>query len=176
MLFAALYVLNTIFMALWDNAMSFDICWGGVWKLYFYGVYIWTYEAIAPFVIGCVQYYNVTGGIQYYEMFIDLMMLYFFVYVVQAVIAHIPKLTESITGAAGSATSVAKMATNIVAKAGKAVMGDPEKKQARRDMLAARRDKEDKYREKKDKKSDKDKPTESSDATASKAKTPPGTS
>lgn len=36
-LFAVLYVVNQIFMTLWNNAMDFRVCYGGVWRLWFWG-------------------------------------------------------------------------------------------------------------------------------------------
>lgn len=123
-LFAMLFVVNEIFMILWDNAMSFNICWGGVWELYFYGVYIWTFNAIQPFELGCVQYYKIMDELPIYEMFAEIMMLYFFALNTQAIISYAPKISDSISGTS-TASSLMKLSAGTISSAAKLVMGDP---------------------------------------------------
>ncbi len=137
-LFAALYVMNSIFMTFWNNAMDIKIEYGGVWSLDFLGVFDWTYGVIPSFGFGCIQYYRVIGGLDIFDMFTQVMMLYIFVYTVKAILDHIPTLTESLTGAS-TASSTSQTAGSIIQSAMNfAQGGDPIEKQRTRDNLNSR--------------------------------------
>lgn len=172
-LFAVLFFVNEIFMTLWNSAMSFEICWGGVWTLYFYGVYIWTYQIVQPFVIGCVQYYGIIGGIGsiIVQLFVEIMMLYFFIYIAKAVIGLTPAVTEKLTGASGSATSLANMGAKIVASVGYAAQGgNPMKQSQQRQALSNRKGAEQSFAAKMDKRLGRNKPTEETSNNSDKPK------
>lgn len=150
-LFAVLYFVNEIFMTFWENAMSFNICWGNAWELYFYGVYIWTFNVVQPFTIGCVWYYVVTDPVPIYQMFAEVMMLYFFVLNTQAIISFAPKISDAISGTSGAATSLVKIGSGMINSASSLVLGDPVKKAQKIDDLERKRNAELKTNKKLDK-------------------------
>lgn len=141
-LFATLYVMNEIFMTFWNNALDINIRYGGVWELDFFGVDGWTYGVIPSFSFGCVQFYYIDGGLNAYEMFVNVLMLYIFVYTIQAIFAHIPQLTEHLMSTS-TASSTANTAGKIMQKAvNLAQGGDPVEKQKNRQRLESRAAKE----------------------------------
>jgi type IV secretory pathway VirB6-like protein len=104
-LFAVLYVVNQLFMTFWNNATDYDVCYGGVWKIWFWGVEAWTYQVIPAFYVGHVHFYNVYGDFQGYEMFMEIMILYIFAATSRSILAHTPTITEGILGSS-SATKI----------------------------------------------------------------------
>lgn len=158
-LFAALYVMNEIFMTFWNNALDITIRYGGVWNLNFFGVDGWTYGVIPAFDFGCVQYYCIDkandndncsgpdccGSFDMFDMLANVLILYVFVYTIQAIFAHIPTLTESLmktssaSSTSGTANKIMQTAVNF------AQGGDPVAKQKHRNRLEARESKEKEY-------------------------------
>lgn len=153
-LFAALYVMNEVFMTFWNNALDIDIRYGGVWELDFFGVDGWTYGVIPSFSFGCVQFYFIDGGLDAFGMFVNVLMLYIFVYTIQAIFSHIPQLTEHLMSTS-TASSTSGTAGKIMQKAVNfAQGGDPVARQKYRQGLERRAKQETKdnayYKEKAD--------------------------
>jgi type IV secretory pathway VirB6-like protein len=149
-LFATLYVMNEIFMTFWNTALDIDIRYGGVWELDFFGVDGWTYGWIPSFSFGCVQFWYIDGGLDVYSMFVSVLILYIFVYTIQAILAHIPQLTEHLMSTStasstfGTAGKIMQQAVNF------AQGGDPVAKMNYRKGLEERAKKEEKDKEKGD--------------------------
>lgn len=134
-LFAVLYVVNQLFMTFWNNATDYDVCYGGVWKIWFWGVEVWTYQVIPAFYVGHVHFYNVYGDFQGYEMFMEIMILYIFAATSRSILAHTPSITENILGSS-SATKIYHAAQGAVKSIQNTLSGgDPvERNQRRRDL------------------------------------------
>lgn len=78
-----------------------------------------------------------------YEMLIEVMMLYLFVYTVKGILAHAPTITQKIMGSSGSATTIYAMAKGMVNSASNAISGgDPIEKYNNRSRLKDKDDKE----------------------------------
>lgn len=124
-LFAVLYVVNQLFMTFWNNATDYDVCYGGVWRIWFWGVEVWTYQVIPAFEVGYVHYYDVYGDFEGFEMFMEIMVLYIFAATSRSILAYTPTITEGILGSS-SATKIYHAAQGAVKSIQNAISGgDP---------------------------------------------------
>lgn len=113
LLFATLYVMNSIFMVLWDNATNFDICYGGMIDLTFREVEIHTYNIIPRFSLGCIWGFKILGGLDVFGMMLTILALVFLVKAMEELMDQIPEFTTAITGATGSADNVDSVSSAI---------------------------------------------------------------
>lgn len=107
LMFGALYILTTIFLELWNRLMDFDVCWGQFLKLYM-PLSSWTQGYIPNFDLGCIQYFDVKGGIDYINMFGGAFALTIFTFAINNLMSHIPEITDAITGVYTAKTNANK--------------------------------------------------------------------
>lgn len=167
-LFATLYVLNEVFMTLWNNALNINIEYGGVWQLDFLGIDYWTFGVIKSFKFGCVQWYRVKDNdFDAFGLFVNILMLYIFTYTVKSTLSHIPKLTGKLMGASTAASTSAAAGSIMRDAVNFAQGGDPIKKKQKRENLQSRARKEEKFSEDRKEKSGNKKDSNKTDETKS---------
>ena len=110
-MFAALFIMNIIFMEIWNSAMDFTVCFGKVIDVYF-PLKSWTNGFLPNVQLGCIQSYITTAVPNFLTMLVQLMSLVIMTLAIQGMIGHIPQVTSAITGAA-TAGSIAKTGDGI---------------------------------------------------------------
>lgn len=114
LLFGSLYIMTIIFLQLWNNLMDFDVCWGGVIKLYF-PLRSWTQGFLDNVNLGCIQYFKVTDGIKYINIFGGAFALLVFTLAINNMMSHIPEISDRIADVY-TASAVSSKASEAVQK------------------------------------------------------------
>ena len=112
-MFIAIFFLNNIFLTLWSGVFSFPICWGGSWPIYINWALI-TFDLVTGTTkIGCIQWYQVPGGISYYSLCAGAIILYIVIQITQSFITHVPTIIDTITGTSAS-SGISKVGDTVV--------------------------------------------------------------
>lgn len=99
-LFVAFFLVSTLFVTMWLNLMSFDVCYGGIRNLALSINLPATVQGIPlpDIYLGCPWWFVISDGSSYYVLFIQSVSLFIFAYVVRGLIGHISAITAKITG------------------------------------------------------------------------------
>jgi type IV secretory pathway VirB6-like protein len=111
--FGFLYLLTNLFVTFWNNLMNFEVCWGSVLNLYFDLLYKYTDGIIPVIPLGCMTFYNVKGGINYFEMFMNVNVISMFIFAMKNLMSHVPEITRTITGVS-TAVRISQTANDVL--------------------------------------------------------------
>ena|GEM_PF-5292741 len=130
-LFVAFYIVSTIFVTMWTNMMSYEVCWGGVdmhpLQVDLSILSSWAGFSLPKVNLGCFQWFVFKGSNSFYSIFIQATSLAIMVCVIRGIIGHISDITRAITGTSASSgldstvASVQKDAVDTAKAAPKAI-------------------------------------------------------
>lgn len=99
-LFVSFYLISQIFVTMWLNLMSYDVCYGGIKSIPLSINLSATVAGITlpNIYLGCPWWFVITDGTSYYVLVIQSLTLFIFAYVLRGFIGHISSVTAKITG------------------------------------------------------------------------------
>ncbi len=108
-----LFILNIIFLAVWNNAMNYELCFGDIVKFKLPLSY-WTKGFLKDVSLGCIKFLKVKFTMGYLGMFASILQLLTVALAMSTLVSSVPAITSSITGATAAAGNVAKTADTLV--------------------------------------------------------------